>query len=326
MPVTPNFLIDEDVTGEGSMEGLTFSFQNEDQLGVELLHDYVEDVFEASSDKVSNWTTMAPTFCTITLNGAEKRLFDSMRRIIQPVLSTAAKLTDKCFQEMKIPDLALIYFNANWYMIMFNYINSRIQDTTKKATPNEIFELHRVWILQCVYRVTATDLFNNKADFYASVRRIKITKDRYFYLFGKLGSNVAESIVDNNGDDDQVWGSFNHHNDIISKLESHVGEVGKQFLVEKFQDLTIDDDKMRHTSKTFGDLGLQRTGHRGCRYGPVMNAAGSVQSGLILSIHFSRKGDGPLSIVKSLVTDLDDDAFQYLAIAYNDSHEGIDFI
>jgi hypothetical protein len=71
-----------------------------------------------------------------------------------------------------------------------------------------------------------------------------------------------------------VWGSFNQHNVVVSKLEQHVGMIGKRFLFENLTDVTI-DDKLRHTSNTFSSYGLQRTGFRGSRCGTVMNGAGS---------------------------------------------------
>ena len=46
----------------------------------------------------------------------------------------------------------------------------------------------------------------------------------------------------------RVWGNFNQHNDIIVKLESHMGSVGSQFIIEGLADFTIDDDKLRHVS------------------------------------------------------------------------------
>ena len=65
--------------------------------------------------------------------------------------------------------------------------------------------------------------------------------------------------------------------------------------------MTIDDDKLRHQSATFKKEGLQLTGFRGSRCGPVMNCVGTVQSGLILSIYFNRKGDGVLNTVVNLM-------------------------
>jgi hypothetical protein len=95
--------------------------------------------------------------------------------------------------------------------------------------------------------------------------------------------------------------SFNQHINIVSKLEQHVGSIGKRFLFENLTDVTIADDKLRHTSKTFSDHVLQRTGFRGSRCGPVMIGAGSVQHGLIRAIYFSRKGDSALSATDGAV-------------------------
>ena len=40
----------------------------------------------------------------------------------------------------------------------------------------------------------------------------------------------------------KVWGSFNNYNDIVGKLEWHIGEIGCNFVFKKVTDLTIDDD------------------------------------------------------------------------------------
>jgi hypothetical protein len=159
-----------------------------------------------------------------------------------------------------------------------------------------------VWMLQCFYGATTTALFRGPSDWYAPVRYLDKSHDRYSFLFRKLGADAPEITVNavlNDNEQDEtaeiVWGSFNQHNDIVSKLEQHVGSIAKRFLSQNVTDVTIDDDKLRHTSKTFSDHGLQRTGFRGSRCGTVMNGAGSVQHGLIMAIYFSRKGDSALS-------------------------------
>jgi hypothetical protein len=77
--------------------------------------------------------------------------------------------------------------------------------------------------------------------------------------------------------------------------------IGKRFLFENLTDVTIADDKLRHTSNTFSDHVLQRTGFRGSRCGPVMIGAGSVQHGLIMVIYISRKGDSAQSATDGAV-------------------------
>jgi hypothetical protein len=101
--------------------------------------------------------------------------------------------------------------------------------------------------------------------------------ERYSFLFRKLGADVPEitvgAVLNDNEQDaaaEIVWGTFNQYNDIASKLEHQVGKIGKRFLFEYLTDATTDDDKLRHTSKTFSDHGLQRTGFRGSRCGPVV--------------------------------------------------------
>jgi hypothetical protein len=65
-------LIDEDVYGDGAMEGLTYAVHNvqgmqEDDLS--LIYDfdqdrlaYIEDVFEGSSDRVTRWKPLLLPF------------------------------------------------------------------------------------------------------------------------------------------------------------------------------------------------------------------------------------------------------------------------
>jgi hypothetical protein len=41
-----------------------------------------------------------------------------------------------------------------------------------------------------------------------------------------------------------MWRSLNQHNDVIGKIETHIGNIGIHFLLEKFCDGTIDNDKL----------------------------------------------------------------------------------
>lgn len=195
--------------------------------------------------------------------------------------------------------------------MMLDYINARIEDPTKHAKLKEVHEMQRVWLLQCIFRETARNLFTDGPQWFAPVQRLCMTYSRYAFLFKKLGAdlpkisiNVGYNDTEQDKTAERVWGSFNQHNEIIRKMKAHVGNIGKNFLIKTISDVTIDDDKLCHTSKTFSDHGLQRTGFRGSRCGPVMNGAGSVQSGLILSIYFSCKGDAALSVVKALLRTL----------------------
>jgi hypothetical protein len=53
--------------------------------------------------------------------------------------------------------------------------------------------------------------------------------------------------------------------------------------------------------KRFQDKGLQLTGFRGSWIGPVMNAMGNVQTGLIFCIHFNPHGDSAVSVCQFLL-------------------------
>jgi hypothetical protein len=89
----------------------------------------------------------------------------------------------------------------------------------------------------------------------------------------------------------------------MDDLERYIGKIGKKMMVPEM-DYTIDDDKLRHSSKRFRDEGFQMTGFRGSRIGPVMNAMGNVQTGLIFSIHFNRHGDSAASACQFLLNRL----------------------
>ena len=58
-------------------------------------------------------------------------------------------------------------------------------------------------------------------------------------------------------------GTFTQYNDVLCKIEAHVGNIGKTFLFSTIVNLTIDDNKLRHSGVGFRDKGLQRTGFRG---------------------------------------------------------------
>lgn len=272
---------------------------------------YIEDVFAGSSDRVTTWKSLPPSVGRIEINGAENRLLQTMKSVVDPILSASSRIVQKSSDTMTPTDFASIYADRDWYLLLYDYVNSRIDNQENKTTPAEIFEMTRVWMLQCFYGTTAKNLFTDTSEWFSPVRRVKITYNRYSFILRKLGAELPEiaistgiNDVENDANADFVWGSFNEHNDIVTKLERHVGQIGRNFLFERLTDITIDDDKLRHNSKTFGDHGLQRSGFRGSRCGPVMNAAGTVQSGLIIAIRFGRKGDSTLSTVKSILNSL----------------------
>jgi hypothetical protein len=182
-----------------------------------------------------------------------------------------------------------------------------VEDPKDRPTINEIHKMQRIWVLQCIYEVTAKKLFSNK-DWYSKANNVLITYSRYIFLMNKLGAELPViSLLNRNSEAydeevaDKVWGSFNEYNEVIGKLERHMGEIGQKFVFEQVTDITIDDDKLRHRSTSFRSEGLQQCGFRGSRCGPVMNCVGLVQSSLIVSLSFNRKGNGILNAVKSLM-------------------------
>lgn len=203
-----------------------------------------------------------------------------------------------------------VWLNRNMYIHLQDFINERITDKSKKADVNEICEVFRVWLLQMIHRETANTLFT-EPDCYGKVQQIKISLERCKFLFGALGANLPEFDIfehDDEADDDtataRIWGSFHQYNPLILKIEREFGSTGSNFIFEGNATVTIDDDKLRHGSTRFRAEGLQVTGFRGSKIGPVMNGVGTCENGIILSAHFSRHSDGPLSTVKSLLRHL----------------------
>jgi hypothetical protein len=291
MPGEPESIIDPDVSGDAFQEGQTSAIDDDvpidDATFMSSGNDenrlaYIEDVFAGSSDKVTPWKSLSSSVSNIQMNAAESRLLGSMKETIDPILSTSSRLVEKPIDAMKPSDFASMYASRDWYLMLLDYINARIPNPADKTTPKETFEMTRVWMLQCIYGETAKNVFINSSEWYMPVRRINISYNRYSFIMRKLGNDLLEITVTvgiNHAEEDTaaelVWGSFNEHNDIMSKLENHVGNIGKNFLFERLTDITIDDDKLEHSSKTFCDHGLQRSGFRGRRCGPVMHAAGT---------------------------------------------------
>ena len=220
-----------------------------------------------------------------------------------------------------------IGLNRNLYIILEDYVNERIPNLDDHTDSEEIMELIRVWVLMAIHNISAEEAFNNKdkartaARHIQSVKKIgnsfddvwyiqsmslKLTRDRYKFIIKTLGCSLPElDVFETNSQDEQVaqrvWGNFTQHNDLLSKLEANFGDVGSKFVIDRVLDLTMDDDKLRNNVKGLRDEGVQLTGFRGSRLGPVMHGLGIVQSGIILSIHFARHRDGALSIARQLL-------------------------
>ena len=115
-----------------------------------------------------------------------------------------------------------------------DYINFQVEDPKDRPTINKIHEMQRIWVLQCIYEVTAKKLFSNK-DWYSKANNVLITYSRYVFLINKLGAELPViSLLIRNSEAydeevaDKVWGSFNEYNKVIYKLERHMGEIGQK--------------------------------------------------------------------------------------------------
>jgi hypothetical protein len=173
MPVTTDAVVDEDVSGDCYHEGLTYVFDDVDPTELNFLThsendqdrlEYIEDVFEGTSDRVTPWKSLPSFSGSIIVNGAENRLLESMKRCIQPCVQSAANLIHKPVESLTGADFASIYLNRDWYFLLLDYFNDRMDNLDDRAIPKEIFEMQRVWMLQCLYGTTATTLFNDPPD------------------------------------------------------------------------------------------------------------------------------------------------------------------
>jgi hypothetical protein len=90
-----------DESGDGSNEGLTFAFDDDEPTeGASFMPPendkdrlaYREDVFESSPISVVEFAILHGR---IEINGAEIRLLDSMKRLIKPVLASSSRLVQK---------------------------------------------------------------------------------------------------------------------------------------------------------------------------------------------------------------------------------------
>jgi hypothetical protein len=189
-----------DVSADGSYEDFTVAFEDDDFgdeypfMPSETDQDRLtclQDVFEGSNDIVTAWKSSS-SFCQrIENNGAENRLFHSIKANIAPILNISSQLAHQPLHAKTPAHFASIYLNRDWYLLMMDYVNDRIENLENKATPQDILEMQRVWILQCIYSTTAKNLFNDGSLWYRPIRSINITYDRYSFLFNALGSDVA---------------------------------------------------------------------------------------------------------------------------------------
>ena len=214
-----------------------------------------QQYFEAALDssEKTKWKHEKNTFCSrIEVNGASNRLLQSCKNAVAPTVKMCRRLSQ--FQggndeRMAEKDFANIWLNRNFYIIFQDYINARIADPGKHAQLCEVVEIFRVWILQMIHGETARTLFQ-EPEWYAKSRMLKISLERYLFLFEALGAGLP--VVDTTVHDDDpegedtaiIWGSFHQYNPIISQIEQEFGIVGMNFIIEGNCTAAIDDDKI----------------------------------------------------------------------------------
>lgn len=156
-------------------------------------------------------------------------------------------------------------------------------------------------------------LFRNDHRRWGMVSKLDIKEDRYTKLIKSFKSSNNETTIDADSDVDEennncnvsgVWGNLLEQDELPRKLEVYVGEIGRKFVFESVSECTIDDDKLRHSSRGFRASGIAMSGFRGSRIGPVMNGLATVQTGLLHAIHFNRFGDNPISITTGLLNNI----------------------
>lgn len=267
-----------------------------------------QQYFETSHDgsRAKAWKHEDKVFCKkIVVNGSTDEALKRIKTILPKTLERLRTLSEVGpSKEMKEKDFLNVWFDRDCYLVVIDEIKAKIADPELHPKPFEIREMFRVFLLMMIHRETAHTLFQ-QPEWYPKIKDVKISYQRYKFLFEKLGAGMPEVDLFVHDDDDEsqqkIWGSFEQHNPSIKKMEMLIGSTGAHFMFDgDVCGITVDDDKLRHSSRSFHEENLQMTGFRGSKYGPVMNGAGIVENGIIASVHFSRHGDGPLHNVKSL--------------------------
>ena len=80
----------------------------------------------------------------------------------------------------------------------------------------------------------------------------------------------------------------------------HVNTIVKQLIYENDKLTATHDDKMRHTTRQFQELGILFSSYRGIRLGLVMHALGYFIRCAITANHSGRQKDSTLNINRRL--------------------------
>ena len=273
------------------------------------MNDFPFDIYEppvATTSRKNTWKIDDDNLCTeVHLNYADKYNLEKAKQVCQLTIASVKEylnITD----DPSISECIELFLQRDWYFMIESLINNNLnnKDSIENCTIPEVFQLQRVWLLQMIEKQTSNTLFDNEGGRWGHVNYLDIKKKRYNTLMKSFKTVKDETLISTDvyDDDDEtvrvhkVWGNLLQQQELPKRLEDYFGLACRKFLYESVTDVTIDDDKLRHSSKKFREAGLQMSGFRGSRIGPVMNGLASVHSGIVHSIHFNRHGDNPLSI------------------------------
>lgn len=255
----------------------------------EARNEYINDTF-GGDIKVTQWKDAEQSAVRVEVNAADKHMLDTTRVASRRALAVLKRMTGRTEAEsIPMSQRIAIFLNRDFFTMLKDSIDGGMPTGGRKCEYWEIREMVRMWLLMAKYKTTAARIFSEPR-WYAIGGELKIGPARYKQLFQWLGRDVPVMDVHlgNSESDTSVWGSLNQHSESIDKMEQHIASVGKQFHFDAVNDYVIDDDKLRHSSRNFRALGLQMSGFRGSRVGPVSNCLASLQLMLVHSIYLSR--------------------------------------
>jgi hypothetical protein len=263
--------------------------------------------------KENAWKHDDDNMCNVVLvDEVDKRNLEKTVQLTDATIKKAQLLLG-IDRQPTINDCLELFLNREWYFMLENIINLKLPPVEKRCELPEVMQIMRMWILQMINKQTSTTLFLNDHHRWGLVGDLIISESRYNRLMKSFKTSDNEKPINADSDVDEesnqgnvpvVWGNLLEQEQLPRSLEVYVGNIGQNFVFDSLSDCTIDDNKLRHSSRGFRASGIAMSGFRGSRIGPVMNGLASVQTGILHSIHFNRFGDNPISITTALLSNI----------------------
>lgn len=316
--------LDEEVVGDNYYEeqGLGTIDVDGDPSDVQLLLDsmacssdnFFEELGVGGDDREANrWKYDDDNLCNVVLlDHVDKRNLDKVKELCDLTIEKAKTILG-ITRKPTMTDCIEIFIHRDWYFLMEGLINSKLAPEEPRCTVPEVLEVQRMWMLQMIEKQTSQTLFRNDLQRWGLVKNLVMNESRYTKLIKSFKTTINEVQINADSDVDEetdsfnasaVWGNLLEQDELPRLLEEYVGKIGRKFVFDGVSDCTIDDDKLRHSSRGFRSSGIAMSGFRGSRIGPVMNGLASVQTGLLHAIHFNRFGDNPITIVTALLNNI----------------------